>query len=384
MTTRPPILCLLAVASALLAGCAAPRATLLPAPPAEIAREAPRPGPAPSPPPGPDPWKAYGEAVARTRELLRKGEAGKAVPLWDALARTRYAADAVFNQGVLLQLSGDMEGASSLYRRAMAPPLLSEAAAANLLGIELLRGDREALRRFVDNEALPIAALPGNRLPEFSANLFAALIELSRTEEAKAAYRSMVERGVATPALLWNRAVLAYLEGSPADARRFASAVPHSVTALWPVAASRVAWERDGTKVPSLDARSAADPRLLLLSRNLSADDAWKRGDAPSARELLLPAASANRPQGEYLANLGAVFAEEGRWGEARRTLERAVAAAPRLPEGWLNLGMFREMYLGDGPGALECYDRYLTLGGSRKDEVSRWAEGLKRSSSPR
>ena len=64
--------------------------------------------------------------------------------------------------------------------------------------------------------------------------------------------------------------------------------------------------------------------------------------------------------------------------------LERAVAEAPYLPEGWQNLGLFREMYLGDVPGALSCYERYVKLEGGRKDEVSKWSEGLKKSSSPR
>ncbi len=111
--------------------------------------------------------------------------------------------------------------------------------------------------------------------------------------------------------------------------------------------------------------------------------NAWERGDLDNAAALLAGGISGKSPPGEYLNNLGIVFAEAGRWKEAKTFLERTVAEAPDLPEGWLNLGMFREMYPGDVPGALFCYERYGKLGGERKDEVSKWAEWLKKSSLP-
>jgi tetratricopeptide (TPR) repeat protein len=156
------------------------------------------------------------------------------------------------------------------------------------------------------------------------------------------------------------------------------------VAALWPVVASRTAWERETAKVPPLDGKASGEPRYLLLSRNLAAHDAWKRGDLDRSAALLADGASGKSPMGEYLNNLGIVLAEAGRWKEAKTLLERTVAEAPSLPEGWLNLGIFREMYLGDLPGALSCYERYGKLEGERKDEVSKWADRLKKSSSPR
>jgi len=385
---RTPV-SVIVLGAALLAGCAPLPSVLLPAPPAGIAKAAPAKAPEGTPPapasaPGPDFAAPYRDAVARTRELLAKGEGRAAIPLWVALEGSPFAAEAVFNQGVLLQLSGDVDGAEGLYRRAAAPPLLSLPAAANLLGIALLRGNRETLRDLVDAAGRTDTARTGVRLPELSANLVAALVDLSRFDEAEALYRSVLETGSATAALTWSRALLAYRKGDIAGARQFSSILSPPVSALWPVAASRTAWERETAKVPPLDGKTSGQPRFLLLSRNLAAFDAWRKGDLDRSSALLADGASGKSPPEEYLNNLGIVLAEAGRWKEAKTLLERTVAEAPSLPEGWLNLGIFREMYLGDVPGALSCYERYGKLKGARKDEVSKWADWLKKSSSPR
>lgn len=377
----PPMILL---GAAFLPGCAPRIAVLLPAPPAEIAKAAPAkapvsPPPSPAAAPGPDPANLYREAVTRTRELLARGEGRRAVPLWTALEGSPFTAEAVFNQGVLLQLSGDVDRAEELYRRAAAPPLHSRPAAANLLGIALLRGNRETLRNLVDDAGRANAAGAGERPPELSANLVAALIDLSRLDEAEALYRSILETGSATAALPWSRAVLAYRKGDLAGARQFSSILPPAVAALWPVVASRTAWEREPAKVPPLDGKASGEPRYLLLSRNLAAYDAWRKGDLDRSAALLGGGASGKSPPGEYLNNLGIVLAEAGRWKEAKTLLERAVAEAPDLPEGWLNLGIFREIYLGDAQGALSCYERYGKLEGGRKDEVSKWSEWLRK-----
>ena len=389
MRNRAPLLPMAVLGAVFLAGCAPRAAVLLPSPPSEIAKAAPAKGPggtphSPAAAQGPDPAHRYRDAVARTRELLARGEGLTAIPLWVALEGSPFAAEAVFNQGVLLQISGDVDRAAELYRRAAAPPLLSGPAAANLLGIALLRGNRETLRNLVDAAGPTNAARAGERPPELTANLVAALVDLSRFDEAETLYRSILEKGSATAALPWSRALLAYRKGDLAGARQFSSILPPPVAALWPVAASRTAWERETAKVPPLDAKTSGEPRYLLLSRNLAAYDAWKRGDLDRSAALLADGASGKSPPGEYLNNLGIVLAEAGRWKEAKTLLERTVADAPDLPEGWLNLGMFREVYLGDAPGALSCYERYDKLEGRRKDEVSKWAEWLRKSSSPR
>jgi len=389
MRRRVPLLPALVLGTAFLylAGCAPRAAVLIPAPPSDIAKAVSAKGtgapPSPAPAPGPDPSVLYRSAVAKTRELLARGEGRKAVPLWVALEGGPFAAEAVFNQGVLLQLSGDTDRAVELYRRAAGPPLLSQPAAANLLGIALLRGKRDELISLVDVAGRPGAARTGERPPELSANLVAALVDLSRFEEAEKLCISIRETGNATAALPWSRALLAYRRGDLDGARQLSSMLPPPVAALWPVIASKAAWERETAKIPPLDGKTPGEPRYLLLSRNIAAHDAWRKGDLDGSAALLAGGASGQFPPAEYLNNLGIVLAEAGRWKEAKTLLERTVAEAPYLPEGWLNLGIFREMYLGDAPGALSCYERYGKLNGARKDEVSKWAEWLRKSSSP-
>lgn len=376
-----------AFAWALSGGCAPQRSMLLPEPPAAIRKAAAPAVPPPAAPAAtaePDYVRMYRDAVSRTREWVARGEMRKAIPSWEALERSPFAADAVFNQGVLLQLSGDIAAAEARYRRAAGPPLRSEPAAANLLGIALLRGDRDALRDVVDNVVLPVSLLPGNRLPEFTSNLAAALSDLGRFDDAAARFRSLEKSASTTPALPWNLAVFSYRRGDLASARRLSSALSPSVAALWPVVASRMAWERETPKVPAYDTKDPAAPRFHLLSRNIAAYESWKKGDPATASEILLPATSEKNPPGEYLNNLGLLLAEAGRWKEARSYLERAVAQAPSSAEGWLNLGLFREQYLGDPRGAIAAYDMYVTLKGRRTDEVSKWSEWLKKSSPSR
>lgn len=391
---RPRSIRLLAIAFAvaLHAGCASYRA-LLPAPPSEISpavRPAPGRLPAPpvstvaAPPAGVDFGKIYRDAVGRTRESMSRGEARKAIPYWQALEDSPFAADALFNQGVLLQLSGDIDAAEARYRRAAAPPFLSEPAAANLLGIGILRGDPERLRNLVDNVAGPVAALPGDRLPAFSSNLAAAYSELGQLRKAEEMYEAMRTAKSSTPAMPWNRAVLAYRDGNPMKAKLISSSLPSSVAGLLPVVASSVAWNRELTKAPAFDGKAFPDPRFELLSQNLASYVSWGKGDLGAAERHLSGVLADPHPRGEYLNNLGLVLAESGRWKDAKKHLERAVAEAPTLPEGWLNLGLYREIYLGDGPGAIQCYERYVTLKGRRKDEVSKWSEWLTKSSSSR
>jgi Flp pilus assembly protein TadD len=389
VTHRIRILSFAVLSASLLAGCAPRSSVLLPEPPTEIVKTAPAKAPEAPPPPAsaPEPTSPanlYRDAVARTRELLSRGEGSNAIPIWAALEGSPFAAEAVFNQGVLYQLSGDIDRAEVLYRRAAAPPLLSEPATVNLLGIALLRGNRETLRNLVEAAGKKGPAPPGERIPELSANLIAALVDLGRFDEAETLSRSLPKPEHPNSTLPWNLALIAYRRGDLDGARKLSALLPPSVAALWPVAASRVAWERDPTKVPPLDGKTSGEPRYLLLSRNLDAYTAWKRGNLDNSAALLAGGISGKSPPGEYLNNLGIVLAEAGRWKEAKTFLERAVAESPDLPEGWLNLGIFREMYLGDVPGALSCYERYGKLGGGRKDEVSKWVEWLKKSSSPR
>lgn len=83
----------------------------------------------------------------------------------------------------------------------------------------------------------------------------------------------------------------------------------------------------------------------------------------------------------EILSNIGLLQLEQGKWKEARGNLEKAVGDNPGLPESWLNLGVYREVYEGNPAEALECYSHYVKLNGLRKDEVRQWIEWLQKPS---
>ena len=79
----------------------------------------------------------------------------------------------------------------------------------------------------------------------------------------------------------------------------------------------------------------------------------------------------------EISTNIGMMQAEQGKWKDARANLEKAVRANPAMPGGWLNLGIFREVYEGNPEGARECYEHYVRLRGLRSEEVRKWLDRL-------
>ncbi|MGE5189741.1 MAG: tetratricopeptide repeat protein [Gemmatimonadota bacterium] len=415
--SRTPHALAIALAAALgLAACGAPLAVLVPAPPAEVRREAAAPpaaavGRADRTPGGrepgagrgerdanradaaraavtapraPDRLGEYAEACGRTQAAVARGAGQELIPLWRNLEDSRWGTDAVYNQGVLFQLAGELDEAAAQYRRAVekapgfGPPL------ANLLGIALLRGDRQQMETLLA-QVVPrgSAPAPGNP-PELSANAAAALMETGRRGEAATLLRSLRDRGVATPSLSWNLAVLAFREGDPATARTLAESLPSGVAGLFPVVASRFAWAREGAKVPDLGPVPPGMSLMEALRLNLAAYAAYRGGNAAGAEMVLAVAVGREPATAEFLTNFGIVQAEQGRWDAARAFLERAVRENPELAAAWLNLGLFRETYEGDRAGALECYDTYVKLGGWRTEEVRRWSERLGRSASPR
>ena len=80
----------------------------------------------------------------------------------------------------------------------------------------------------------------------------------------------------------------------------------------------------------------------------------------------------------EIYTNLGLLQMAQGKWKEARASLERAVAQNPSMPEGWLNLGIFRDVYEGDAQKARECYEKYSNITTYRRKEVDAWIGWLR------
>jgi len=375
--------------------CAPGKLVLLPTPPPEVRREAParadlpakppeeppspRPSPAgPAPPPADD-AKRYEAAIARTREAVARKAWKTAIPAWAELEGGPYRRDAVFHQGVLHQLAGELDEAKTLYRKLAEETPPHEPAAANLLGILLLRGEMGEAGSLASRLLPDPGSPPPEMLPELRANLAAVLIEEGKLEEADRMILSLKEHGVDLPSLPWNLAVLAYRRGDLAAAKRLAAGLPPETASLWPVAASRAAWEADGGSIPAIDNVPASEPRLAVLADNLRAYRAFREGKSPEA-EAILRGAGGGRDLPELFTNLGILAAEQEKWKEARAALERAVRDNPSLPAGWRNLGMFLEVYAGDPAGARACYEKYATTHGVDREEVAKWADWLGRS----
>ena len=129
MSARAPLLGAI-VAALALSACATQKVVLAPTPPVEIRKEPS--SPPPSTPP-PDYYRMYSEAIARTKEAFQRGSVKEAIPSWKALEESPWGSDAVFHQGVILHLAGDLDGAAAGYRRLADRSPVFEPAAANLL-----------------------------------------------------------------------------------------------------------------------------------------------------------------------------------------------------------------------------------------------------------
>lgn len=321
----------------------------------------------------------YEEAIGRTKDAISRGTPKSAIPSWKALEESPWRQDALFHQGVLLQLAGDLDRAKVPYIQLAGETPPHEPAAANLLGIWLLRGDLEEARSLA-SRLLPDPVDPSHEmLPELQANLAAVLAEEGRFTDAATLILALQARGFDPPALSWNLAVLAYRNGDVAAARKLAGKIPTETASLWPVAASRFAWDPEREQIPAIDNVPATEPRMAALARNLRAYEEFRKGNATGAGAILAEPASEKTPA-ELVSNIGILAAEQGRWNEAREALERAVRIMPFLAAGWRNLGIFLDIYAGDANGARESYQKYGTLNGVSKEEVRRWAEWLGRS----
>jgi Flp pilus assembly protein TadD len=385
MSVREAVTTAVILISLGFSACAPRLAIRIPTPPAKVRKEAAisRIGPpkkTPVPPP-PDYGKLYAEAIDQTKKAISKGQATDALPHWKRLEESSWRADAIYHQGVLHHIAGELDHAADQYHRALSASPSFEPASANLLGIYLLRGEKPKMESLVARIFPPGADPSPEMLPELQANLGSALLETGRRDEAAPIFLALKARKPRTPSLPWNMAVMSYREGNRETAKELASNLPPEVASLYPVVASRVAWTQDSQTVPVLDKVPAGQPRLANLSQNLSAFSGYRKGDLEAAERHLLPAATDNAVPAELISNLGLLQMEMGKWKEARASLERVTTQHPSLPEGWLNLGIFLEVYEGNPQRARECYKTYVRMNGYRKKEVDAWIGWLPESS---
>ena len=85
-----------------------------------------------------------------------------------------------------------------------------------------------------------------------------------------------------------------------------------------------------------------------------------------------------NPNQPIYLNQLGITYRQLGKFDKARDAYEKAIALDANYAAPTLNLGILYDLYLGDGPRALELYGRYLALSPSGDPAVTKWVAELK------
>ena len=94
-------------------------------------------------------------------------------------------------------------------------------------------------------------------------------------------------------------------------------------------------------------------------------------------------AVKANPRQPVFLNQLGVAYRQNGQFAKAREAYEQAIAIDPNYPAAQLNLGILHDLYLGDGPRALELYGRYLALSPAGDATVTKWIADLKNRKAP-
>ena len=103
-----------------------------------------------------------------------------------------------------------------------------------------------------------------------------------------------------------------------------------------------------------------------------------RAGKLPEAAAELEKAVKASPQRPIYLNQLGITYRQQGQFAKARDAYERAIALDPAYAAPLLNLGILHDLYLGDGPRALELYSRYLALSPTGDVAVSKWVADLK------
>jgi Flp pilus assembly protein TadD len=85
-----------------------------------------------------------------------------------------------------------------------------------------------------------------------------------------------------------------------------------------------------------------------------------------------------NPKQPIYFNQLGIGYRQLGQFEKARDAYEKAIALDPNYAAPYLNLGILSDLYLNDGPRALELYGRYLALSPNGDAVVTKWVADLK------
>ena len=101
-------------------------------------------------------------------------------------------------------------------------------------------------------------------------------------------------------------------------------------------------------------------------------------GKLTESADELEQAVKINPNQPIYFNQLGITYRQLGKFDKARDAYEKAIALDANYAAPTLNLGILYDLYLGDGPRALELYSRYLALSPSGDAAVTKWVAELK------